>query len=224
MKKIVVIIVAVFVSLSLLAQERPPKDTVSFPISEDIQALKTAFNLTEYGYKNESASALVEAAVIINGVSTQEMEVGPKSTETHEITPDSGVSLEPKQLIADAKEMAGRDKELLAYINKVEKTLGRSKRGAIGGPFVKTSMILPFATDKYYVKFAGNRKATVVLEGTDLTDLDLYIYDEYENLICYDDDYTSECSLSFIPRRDCYFILVVVNNEILPNPYLLATN
>ena len=224
MKKIIVSLSLLAVSFSLFAQARPQKDTLSSPIPEELQALRTASSLAMYGYKNESASALVEAAKIFNSVPTQEMEVREDSSPTREITPGSGVSFDPKQLIADAKEMAGRDKELLAYINKVEKTIGRAKRGAIGGPVIKTSMVLTLSTDQYLIKFAGGRKASVVLEGTDISDLDLYIYDENENLICYDDDATSECALSFTPRWDGYFIIAVVNNGLLPNPYLLCTN
>ena len=211
-------------ALSSFAQTLPKKDTLSSPLPEDIQALKTAYKLAEYGYKNDAASALVEAAIIINANPTREMELGDKSTESKEISPENGVCFDPKQLIADAKDLAGRDKELLAYIGKVEKTIGKSKRGAICGPFVKTSLILPFATDQYYVKFAGGRKANVILEGTDISDLDLYVYDENENLIDYDNDSTSDCAVSFTPRWDGFFIIYVVNNGILPNPYLLATN
>jgi hypothetical protein len=209
----------------LFAQERPQKDTLSSPIPEELQALRTASSLAMYGYKNESASALVEAAKIFNSVPTQEMEVREDSSPTREITPGIGLSFDPKQLIADAKEMAGRDKELLAYIKKVEKTIGRAKRGAIGGPVIKTSMVLTLSTDRYLVKFAGGRKASVILEASsDISDLDLYIYDENENLICYDDDASSECALTFTPRRDGYFIIAIVNNGLLPNPYLLCTN
>lgn len=224
MKRIVTILSVLAVSATLFAQERPPKDTLSTPLPEEMQALRTASSLAMYGYKNESASALVEAAKIFNSIPTQEMEVREGSSPTREITPGSGVSFDPKQLIADAKGMAGRDKELLAYINKVEKTIGRAKRGAIGGPVIKTSMVLTLSTDQYIVKFEGRRKANVILEGTDISDLDLYIYDENDNLICYDDDATSECALTFTPYWDGYFIIAIVNNGLLPNPYLLCTN
>ena len=225
MKKLLTIVFAMTVSLALFAQTRPEKDPESTPIPEDMQALRTASSLAMYGYKNESASALVEAAKIFNSIPTQEMEVREDSTPTHEITPGSGVSFDPKQLIADAKEMAGRDKELIKYIEKVEKTIGKAKRGAVGGPFIKTSIVLTLSTDRYLVKFEGKRKANVLLEATnEISDLDLYIYDENENLVCYDDDASSECALSFTPRRDGYFIIVVVNNGLLPNPYLLCTN
>lgn len=224
MKRIVTLLSVLAVSATLFAQERPPKDTLSTPLPEEIQALRTASSLAMYGYKNESASALVEAAKIFNSIPTQEMEVREGSSPTREITPGSGVSFDPKQLIADAKGMAGRDKELLAYINKVEKMIGRAKRGAIGGPVIKTSMVLTLSTDQYIVKFEGRRKANVILEGTDISDLDLYIYDENDNLICYDADATSECALSFTPYWDGYFIIAIVNNGLLPNPYLLCTN
>lgn len=225
MKRIIISLSLLVVSLSLLAQARPQKDTLSSPIPEELQALRTASSLAMYGYKNESASALVEAAKIFNSVPTQEMVVREGSSPTREITPGSGVSFDPKQLIADAKEMTGRDKELLAYINKVEKTIGRAKRGAVGGPILKTSMVLTLSTDQYIVKFEGGRKANVLLEASsDISDLDLYIYDEYENLVCYDNDYTSECALSFTPRWEGYFIIAIVNNGLLPNPYLLCTN
>ena len=224
MTRLLTVLLVLSLSFTLFAQTRPQKDTLSSPIPEEMQALRTASSLAMYGYKNESASALVEAAIIFNSISTQEMEVKDGSAPTREIQPGSGVSFDPKQLIADAKDLAGRDKELLAYINKVEKTIGKAKRGAIGGPLVKTSMVLTLSTDQYFAKFAGGRKATVVLEGTDVSDLDLYVYDENENLICYDDDATSECAVTFTPRWDGYFIIQVVNCGLIPNPYLLCTN
>lgn len=224
MKRIIITLSFLVVSCSLFAQARAQTDTMSAPIPEEIQAIRTASSLAMYGYKYESASALVEAAKIFNSVPTQEMIIGEGSSETNEITPGSGVSFDPRQLIADAKEMAGKDKELKKYIQKVEKTIGRSKRGAVDGPFIKTSMVLPFAKDRYYVKFAGGRKATVFLEGTDLTDLNLYVYDSNNNLICRDTGPSSECSLYFTPYWDDFFIIVVVNTDILPNPYLLLTN
>ena len=225
MKKLLTFVFAMTVSLALFAQTLPQKDTTDTPIPEELQAIRTASSLAMYGYKNESASALVEAAKIFNSIHPQEMVVREDSTPTREITPGSGVSFDPKQLIADAKEMAGRDKELTKYIQKVEKTLGKAKRGAIGGPVLKTSIVLTLSTDRYIVKFAGKRKANIILEATnEISDLDLYIYDEYENLVCYDNDASSECALSFTPRRDSYFIICVVNNGLLPNPYLLCTN
>ena len=172
----------------------------------------------------EDDAALVEAAKIFNSIPTQEMAVREDSTPTREIAPGSGVSFDPKQLIADAKEMAGRDKELTKYIEKVEKTIGKAKRGSVGGPVIKTSMVLTLSTDQYLVKFEGGRKATVIVEGTDVSDIDLYIYDENENLITYDDDATSECAVSFNPRWTGYFIIAIVNNGLIPNPYLLCTN
>ena len=224
MKRILISLTLLAVTFSLFAQERPQKDTLSSPIPEEMQALRTASSLAMYGYKNESASALVEAAKIFNSIPTQEMAVREDSTPTREIAPGSGVSFDPKQLIADAKEMAGRDKELTKYIEKVEKTIGKAKRGAVGGPVIKTSMVLTLSTDQYLVKFEGGRKATVVVEATDVSDVDLYVYDENENLITYDDDATSECAVSFTPRWTGYFIIAIVNNGLIPNPYLLCTN
>lgn len=225
MRRITTLFLVLAFSAPLFAQERPQKDTLATPLPEEMQALRTASSLAMYGYKNESASALVEAAKIFNSIPTQEMEVREGSSPTREITPGNGVCFDPKQLIADAKEMAGRDKELQAYINKVEKTIGRAKRGAIGGPFIKASMVLTLSTDRYLVKFAGGKKANVILEATnEISDLDLYIYDENENLICFDNDASSECALSFTPRWDGFFIIAVVNCGLLPNPYLLCTN
>ena len=224
MKKLITLVLALAASVSLFAQTRPQKDTTATPIPEDLQALRTASALAMYGYKNESASALTEAAVIFNSIPTQEMEVREDSSPTREIEPGSGVSFDPKQLIADAKEMAGRDKELQAYIQKVEKKIGGAKRGAVGGPIIKTSMVLPLDTDVYYVKFVGGRSAVIEVEGTDLSDLDLYVFDENGNLIDYDDDATSECIVSFNPRWTGYFTIKIENCGLLPNPYLLCTN
>ena len=42
--------------------------------------------------------------------------------------------------------------------------------------------------------------------------------------IDYDDDASSECVVSFTPRVEGCFYICVVNNGLIPNPYLLCTN
>ena len=225
MKRLVILFSALAVAASLFAQERPQKDTEATPLPEDLQALHTASALAIYGYKNGSASALVEAAKIFASTPTQEMEVTAGSTPTQEIPAGIGFSNDPKQLIADAKELAGKDKQMQKYIKKVEKSLGEVTRGAIGGPTLTGSLISSYGTDRYRIKFAGGRRANVILEATNqISDLDLYIYDDNGNLICYDDSSSSEASLSFTPRRDSYFVITIVNCGILPNGYVVATN
>ena len=226
MKKLFFTLTLLAATVVSFAQTRPQKDTLSAPIPEDIQVLQTAASLARYGYKNNAASALTEAALLFDSVKTQEMVVKEGSSETRAVTPESGISFDPKQLITDAKGMAGKDKELMKYIQKVEKKIGKGKtRGAIGGPVVKTGLVMTLSEDQWIVKFKGGSKAVVTLLATeDISDLDLYVYDEYDNLIGYDNDATSQCVVSFTPRWDGYFYIVVENTGLLPNPYMICTN
>jgi hypothetical protein len=79
-------------------------------------------------------------------------------------------------------------------------------------------------TDVYTMRFQGGEDATIILSGDGDTDLDLYVYDENDNLIGYDDDGTDDCVVSFTPRWTGNFKIKVKNLGDTYNSYTLITN
>jgi len=96
--------------------------------------------------------------------------------------------------------------------------------GAVGGRRSGTATVAPYGIDRYYVTFRGGEHADVVAWGDHGTDLDLYVYDEYGNLIALDDDPSDECAIRFVPRWTGSFTICIVNRGPFANQYVLMTN
>ena len=78
-----------------------------------------------------------------------------------------------------------------------------------------------YSTDYYNVRFFGDEKAWVYVDGDGDTDLDLYIYDENGNLICSDTDYTDRMYCEWIPVWTGRFRIEIRNLGDVYNEYLI---
>jgi hypothetical protein len=188
-----------------------------------MQSLVLAGQLAKYGYENNSASALIQAAELYLSVGLTEFK--PESFEQgngEETTKDEYVSHDPKQILADARTLADGDATLLAMIEKVEKIA--PSRGAVGGPKSGAYKVAAKSADTFTVKFWANERACVAVIGDGDTDLDLYVYDENGNLIDKDVDYSDDCIVNFFPRWTGKFTIRVVNRGNVYNRYGIATN
>lgn len=204
------------------AGESDKKGEIVAP-SKEMQTLFLAGQLAKYGYENNSVSALIQAAELYLSVGTQAFQ--PVSSERgtgEETNKDDYVSLDPKQILADALALADGDPAYLAMIKKLENTT--QTRGAVGGPKRGVYSVAAYSTDVFVVKFYANERATVVVSGDGDTDLDLYIYDDNGNLIAKDDDYSDDCIVNWTPRRTGQFTIKVVNRGNVYNQYVIATN
>jgi len=208
------------------SQEQQPKTEMKGEIaapSPAMQSLVLAGQLAKYGYENNSASALIQAAELYLNAGLTEFE--PETFEqgnSEETTKDDYVSHDPKQLLEDAKALAEDDTVILAMIERLSKT--KPSRGAVGGPKSGTYKVGARSYNSFVIKFWANERASVVVSGDGDTDLDLYVYDESGNLIDKDDDYSDDCIVNFFPRWTGRFTIKVVNRGNVYNRYIIATN
>ena len=82
MKKILLLVCLVGMSMTAFAQEEKPE--TSKPASPQMSALMTASSLAKYGYANSSPTALIEAARIFASIQVQDSNV-EKTTEQKEV-------------------------------------------------------------------------------------------------------------------------------------------
>lgn len=224
MKKLFLLVCLCSLAFAAFAQDEKPES--NRPASPEISALQTAAGLAKYGYANYSATALVEAAKIFAETKTQPLDVIAEHGKTETVTDKNNpVSFDSGQLLADAKKFAGKDKTILAYIKRVEKSIASgSTRGAVGGPKATKERVLGKDVDSYKIKFWAKELAEICVSGDGDTDLDLYVYDENGNLIESDTDYTDECVVRWVPAWTGNFIIKIVNRGALYNNYVIWTN
>jgi hypothetical protein len=206
------------VSLSLFAQIGPTgsKPEAAQSDSSEVSALQTAYTLAKYGYANESASALIGAAEILAQTPTQALDSAAKKADKPPYTPE--------KLLTDGKKFAAGDKTMLAWASEVEASLKVKTRGAVNGPKQGAFQIAALRTEEYTASFRAGQLAEVAVAGNGYTDLDLYIYDENNNLITWDENYGDNCYVRFVPKWTGLFKVRVVNRGKTGNVFLLLSN
>lgn len=212
-------------------QTTEEKEAMAEPSSEALSIMSLGQQLALYGYENEAAEALIEAADILSNITSEQLpeaaEKGEAEGEQAEkTTPER--SFVPADLLAKAKELAGTDATLLAMIKKVEDKIAAGAEGQRGstitGSKVATTRVQAHSYDSYTVEFRAGEIAECAIVGDGDTDLDLYIYDENGNLITSDTDYTDRCYCRWTPRWQGNFRLKVVNRGNVYNQYTIAVN
>jgi hypothetical protein len=199
--------------------------------SQAISDLALANSLAAYGRKNKSAAALVSAARILASTRTAELEAKKESKPNEKAgkgkdeRPESAAAdNSPKALLAEAVKLAPDDESIAAQAKQVEALLAESPRGAFPYPKEGQGVVAGYTTDYYVVDYRGGELATVSVSGDGYTDLDLYVYDENDNLITYDESYSDQCFCSWAPIWTGPFTIYVKNNGASYNRYTIWTN
>ena len=223
MKKIVMIFAVGLACVSLAISQSQKKEAA--PENSNIANLRLAYDLATYGYKNDSASALLQAAEIIVSVPKQKADKKATQEGTSAENPNKAKSdFSASTLIADAKKLAGKDNNLLTWAKDLEKVASKSTRGATGGALYTQDFVYGNGTTYYDWFFDANRLAEVCVVSFDGADLDLYIYDEQGNLIIADRSYGSTAYCSFMPYYTTKFRIVVQSNARYRSNFEIATN
>ena len=102
--------------------------------------------------------------------------------------------------------------------------LGSVQAGSVSGRSTTFERVEANTTDVFKRTFFGGESATVSVIGDGDTDLDVYVYDENNNLIAKDDGPTDNCFVRWTPKWTGKFTIRVVNRGRVFNRYRIATN
>jgi len=229
MKKFFIMVSLVFLlGTALFAQigADADKPASSQPVSSEVTALQTAYSLAKYGYANESASALIGAAEILAQTPTQGMgsTASREGSQSKGSKPGGVPEFTTANLLADGKKFAAGDKTMLAWAAEVERQASTKTRGAVGGPKYDYSWVDAKISTSYVQSFKKGQLASIFVSGDGDTDLDLYVYDENGNLIDYDEDYSDDCFVSWVPKWTGPYRLKIVNRGRVYNEFSIVTN
>jgi hypothetical protein len=186
-----------------------------------VSMLATAERLASYGDEKKDPLALILAARM-----KQEVGESPVKREKENKGEKGEPPKSPKRdtsvqgLLERAKKLAQGRKDIVALADEVAKS---GTRGAEGGPKVNRTVVLSKVTDVYRIRFRGGQLAEVAIAGDGDSDLDLYVYDEFGNLMCRAVSRSDHELCQWFPRRDALFTIRVLNLGVA-NYYGLATN
>jgi len=92
----------------------------------------------------------------------------------------------------------------------------------VGGSRYDVHRVAAYGTDVFHVGYYGGESASVIIDGDGDTDLDLFVYDEFGNLIGADTDGTDFCVVRFTPGWTGSFRIEVQNLGSVYNQYEIA--
>ena len=206
---------------ALYAQEKGSQQPVKY-MSQEIENMALAKELAAYGYANESAISLINAAQIVIDESASEAKV-KETTRGGEDTGASELTLDVEKLLTDAEAFADNDKNLKGVIKSMRE-LTAASRGRVGGPGYVVDKVNGEEANMYAVEFTGGDAAEAAVVGDGSTDLDLYIFDADGNLIVMDEDAGDECYVMWKPRSTGVFVITILNRGSVYNEFALVTN
>lgn len=189
-----------------------------------------AYELAQYGVDTRDPMALVSAANILIRENVQphdEAEVASESEgESDEAKDSPPVPQTPADLLDAAEQMSGGDEAVTAAVTAARSQLEEGgDRGRVGGPGSLVTRVSARDTDRVSLgNFRGGEYGRIEVRGDGDTDLDCFVYDEHNNLIDSDTDYTDICFLSFTPQWTGTFRLEVRNLGSVWNEYTIVTN
>lgn len=202
----------------------PESKAAITPAATAVRESALADELAAYGYEHNDPVALIQAAKIRNSLGGSRPLDAKPTTEGGTATSDSkttGRKMDSQSLLARAEALAGDNAAIKGLIADAR---GTKSRGAEGGPKEAVSVVPAGGSISYVVNFRGAEPAMVAAVGDGDTDLDLFIQDEFGNVVCTDRDYTDRLFCQWHPRWTGPFRITVKNYGRVYNRYYVRTN
>lgn len=227
MKKVILFLSMLAVSISCMAQAVEEKPEIKGETSESLAAVKLANQILRYGYENKSTLALLDALQIFSENPTQAFKATKEGDDVDESKNDgkkAKVSFDYDSVLADAKKFADGDPNLLALIDNIDAEAKGAQRGNINGPSKDYAAVNGNSYMNYTASFVANELAEILVSGDGDTDLDLYVYDSNGNLIAKDTDYSDDCYVRWVPAWTGRYTIRIVNRGPVYNRFVILTN
>ena len=188
---------------------------------EPIARLQVSADLLAIGRTTRDPLALVVAARIMKTLGGAEIGLKPEARRDAANTPKPGQPVSPDTILLEARGLAKGDKITNLLIDE---TAWITVLRDAEQPRTHQDTIQPGATDVYTVVFNGGQLAEAGIAGGGDSDLDLFVYDEDDHLVCRSTASTDREYCRWWPRWTGPFRIEIQNLGAVADLYRLATN
>jgi len=171
-----------------------------------IENMAMAQQLAGIGVETGDPILLIAAARLASQVAATESDITPR--EPQDIAADSPGMHTAEEMLAAARALSEGREDLIGLIDDAA---AEGSRGSVYGSGFYDGYINGGINLYYDEAFYGGEQAVVTLEGHNPSDIDLWIYDEYGNLICSSTGYSSYESCTWTPSWTGDFTIRVEN-------------
>jgi hypothetical protein len=184
------------------------------PVTEAIEQLSLSDRLADFGELHKDPVALVEAAMI--------------RKQAGGVLKHTGTYPEPRtweSLLTAAAQVAGPNPTIAGLIADVRayKVRNIPTINAADASLLNKS-IKQRGADRVEVRFEAGQPAVVYVHPVPAVNLGLFVYDEYNNLICTGEGESHEAQCRWRPRWNGSYLVDVRNNNDTEVAYVLAIN
>ena len=187
---------------------------------EPIALLQMASTLFSVGHNSRDPLALVVAARITKVLGGVEVDIKPDRKGAAQSTQKPGQLVSPDSILVEARDLAKGEK----ITNLLIEETAAMGTAAAGRPKTHQDTVQAGATDVYSVVFSGGQLAEIGIAGDGSGDLDLFVYDENDHLVCRSTGISDREYCQWWPRWTGPFRIEIQNLGAAANLYRLATN
>jgi hypothetical protein len=192
------------------------------PAADDpIARLQMTADLLAVGRTTKDPLVLVVAARIMKTLGGAEIDLKPEARRDTTNTQKPGQPVSPDTILLEARGLAKGDKITNLLIDE---TASIAVPRDTEQPKTHQDTIQPGATDVYTVVFNGGQLAEAGIAGDGDSDLDLFVYDENDHLVCRSTASTDREYCRWWPRWTGPFRIEIQNLGAVADLYRLATN
>ncbi|MEN8121619.1 MAG: hypothetical protein ABFS35_14800 [Bacteroidota bacterium] len=191
---------------------------------QKIENTRLAYQLIKYGYQKENALSMISAIDILLKQNINDLY--PETKGLNQIEKETKNYDYLKNILDYARYKAKNNINILTLIDQYDKELFKMKatRGAIGGARVGNHTVLAKGSNFFWVVFKENELAEVSVIGNGMNVLDLFIYDDKNNLVHKDIKRQTECYLNWYPKEKKAYKIKIKNNGSSKINYSVITN
>ena len=188
---------------------------------EPIALLQMASTLFSVGHNSRDPLALIVAARITKVLGGVEVDIKPDRKGAAQSTQKPGQSVSPDSMLVEARDLAKGEKITNLLIDE---TAAMGAATGEGQPRTHHDTVPGGATDVYSIVFSSGQLAEIGIAGDGSGDLDLFVYDENDHLVCRSTGISDREYCQWWPRWTGPFRIEIQNLGAAANLYRLATN
>jgi len=181
------------VVFALASAGAQPAGDVKSTIPADPQASRDVGRLVRHGDAAKDPAALLMAARISRQAG---IDAAP------------GSRYSAAEILRRARAFAQGQPQWLALIDDEEKA---GSRGSNQGPIPTPATLPAKAVDDHCIEFQGQQPARILARGDESSNLDLYVFDWMNRVVCEDEDDTDEMYCAFTPPSTSIFRIRIRN-------------
>jgi hypothetical protein len=184
-----------------------------------VETLRLSAQVFALGVATRDPVLTLAAAKLRKSVDLREGDRKPDAGETAD---EGGAFLTWQAMLDRAAEDAAGDDVLSGLIEDVR---AEGTKGVVDGPVYSIVAIGAGRQDEYdALPFEGGRYAEIYVEGKGTSDLNLYVFDDQDRLVCSDTDISDIAYCGWRPSRTAGYRIMVENKGGAGNKYSLITN